>query len=148
MDSARTKTVEVEGVKYLVRRMTPFTGSCIWHRLMHAVLLLQQEQPERATEAAAEPEPEPEVTPDVRLRALCGMAFMKMSFVELREVQQESMKVLSSYNTADLPIPVMTDTGQWTPGTEALQDNPFLVTKLTVEVLLYNLVGFLAATGS
>lgn len=145
MDSARTKIVEVEGVRYVIRRMTPFDGSYIWHRLLHATLLLGQEQEQTVSRVAVEePTEEPRLDPDQRVRALCGMAYMKLTASELREVQEKSMKVLSALNEAQLPIPVMADSGQWTPG-GALEDNAFLVTRLTTEVLAYNLAGFIEA---
>ncbi len=146
MDSARTKTIELDGSQYVIRRLTPFVGSYIWQRLVHAIALLQQEQPERSEQKEPTEGAGPKPAPEDRLRGVCALGFMKLTSAELREVQEESMKVLSRTENG-VPMPVMTQEGRWTPG-QGLEDNPFLVTKLTVEVLVYNLIGFFAETGS
>lgn len=144
MDSARTKTVEVEGVRYVIRRMTPADGSYLWHRLLHATMLLQQEQQVDQTEEPSSAPTEEAPPPEDRIRALCGLAFMKLTWEETREVQERSMKVLMRVSPeTQLPLPVMADSGQW--ACPEMEDSPALVTRMTVEVLVYNLAGFIGA---
>jgi hypothetical protein len=124
--------------------MTPAVGSYIWQKLCSAIYRLQQRT---ATTDAEEPKAEdpnaPKTPPDVKLRTICGLAFTELTFDELSFVQRSAMLVTSRLEGNDTPMPVMQDSGRW-DSTCGLEDDPFLVTKLTVEALVFNLLGFLA----
>lgn len=136
------KAVAVDGVNYVVRRMTPFVGSAIWQRLSYACIKLSEDR--KSQQQPDETELADELMPDQRIRLICGMAFLKFSFADTEEVQRECMKVISRVDSqSGVPMPVMNTDGRWTPG-YGLENDPALVTKLTVEALAYNLVGFLA----
>jgi hypothetical protein len=136
-----TKTVEVDGINYQIRRMTPAVGSYIWQRLMAAVYKAREGRAEQLTaESIAEPETKKPSSED-RLRGMCGVTFMFLSFDDFQFVQRNAMRVLSREETTAGFLPVQADDGRW--AAKELEENPFLVTKLTVEVLVWNLASFL-----
>ena len=148
----KTTEVTVQGQRYQVRRMTPTTGSYIWQRLMASMFKAQmeagavaEEAPDvKATEAAAE-----KPTPEQRLRGICGIAFMHLSFADTEFMQTAAMKVISRVENlagTDTPMPVMDDSGRYS--IEDVASDPFLVTRLTVEALVFSLAPFLVESGA
>jgi hypothetical protein len=141
--TARTKTVEVDGTKYELRRMTPIMGSYFWQRLMHACYVAAQARAvQQETDTAPEDAPKP--LAEDRLRGLCAMAYMHMDMEDFERVQTACMKLISRLELnagAETFMPVMTDTGRWVAAD--LFDKPLTVTKLTTEALVFNLIGFL-----
>ena len=147
----KTTEVTVQGQQWLIRRMTPTTGSYIWQRLMAAMFKAQleagavaEEVPDvKAAEAA------PQATPEQRLRGMCGIAFMHLSFADTEFMQTSAMKVISRIENLagnDTPMPVMDSDGRYV--IEDVASDPFLVTRLTVEALVFSLAPFLAESGA
>jgi hypothetical protein len=134
-----TKIVEIDKQRYHVRLFTPAVGGYIWQKLMAACFrarrVMPDSEPVQPSDAGAE------LTPEEKLRGLCGLAFMYLEIDEYTFVQNSCMKVLSQYDANDAPMPVMDNTGTWF--NKELPARPLLVTKLMVEVLVHNLVGFL-----
>ena len=136
----KTKIVLLDEVNYQVRRMTPAVGSHIWQLLMKAVYKAQEGQKEEVVSAPPPDAPKP--SNEERLRGMCGVAFMFLSFDDFQFIQRNCMLKLSCEEAAVGYLPVMADDGRW--AAKDLEDNPFLVTRLTVEVLVFNLSSFLA----
>ena len=147
----KTTEVTVQGQQWLLRRMTPTTGSYIWQRLMAAMFKAQLDLGQQATEAAEAEEvkdTEPKPTPEQRLRGMCGIAFMHLSFADTEFMQTAAMKVISRVETlagVTSPMPVMDDSGRY--AIEDVANDPFLVTRLTVEALVFSLAPFLVESG-
>jgi hypothetical protein len=142
MSTVKMKEVEVGGQSYQLRKLLPTTGGFIWQKLMAGVYKVQATAGASATDDVPAPQPSlDKVTPEERLRALCGVAFMGLSFDDFTFIQIECMKMVSRVEGA-APMPVMADNGRW--AIVEVQDDPFLVTRLTVEVLVFNLCPFLA----
>jgi hypothetical protein len=136
-----TKLVTVDGANYQIRRMTPAVGGYIWQRMMAAVYKAQEGRKE-------EPTPEPEVddkkkpTPEERMRGMCGVTFMFLSFEDFQFVQKHCMQVLTREEPGAGFLGLQLDDGRWVA--KDVENNPLLVTKLMVEVLVFNLTAFLA----
>jgi hypothetical protein len=97
----------------------------------------------KAAEAA------PQATPEQRLRGMCGIAFMHLSFADTEFMQTAAMKVISRVEVlagVATPMPVMDDSGRY--AIEDVANDPFLVTRLTVEALVFSLAPFLAESGA
>ena len=148
----KTTEVTVQGQQWLIRRMTPTTGSYLWQRLMAAMFKAQLDLGQQATEAAEAEEAkstDPKPTPEQRLRGMCGIAFMHLSFADTEFMQTAAMKVISRVETlagVTAPMPVMDDSGRY--AIEDVASDPFLVTRLTVEALVFSLAPFLAESGA
>ena len=148
----KTTEVTVQGQQWLLRRMTPTTGSYIWQRLMAAMFKAQLDLGQQATEAAEAEEvkdTEPKPTPEQRLRGMCGIAFMHLSFTDTEFMQTAAMKTISRVETmagVTAPMPVMDDSGRY--AIEDVASDPFLVTRLTVEALVFSLAPFLVESGA
>jgi hypothetical protein len=149
----KTKIVEVADQRWQIGRLTPLDGSYIWQRLMAASFRAQMEmvgaqQPEGDQAIAAEAAMA-KATPEDRLRTLCGVAFMHMTYDDLALAQRKAMAVVARMEQLagqpEQPMPVQASDGRW--AVAELETDPFLVTRLTVEVLAYNLASFLAKTG-
>jgi hypothetical protein len=142
----KAKQFELNGETYQFRRMTPAVGSYIWQRLMAACYKAGAESTQSTTTEPEAPETDKlKPSAEERVRGLCGVAFMFFSFTDLEFVQKSAMKVTSKYEPDEKGralLPVMSDDGRWTD--QALAESPFLVTRLTVEVLCFNLASFLA----
>ena len=147
----KTTEVTVNGQRWLINRMTPTTGSYIWQRLMAAMFKAQmeagvvaEEVPDvKAVEAAEQ------VAPEQRLRGMCGIAFMNFSFADTEFTQTAAMKVIRRVENlagTDTPMPVMDSDGRYT--IDDVASDPFLVTRLTVEALVFSLAPFLAQAGA
>ena len=148
----KTTEVTVNGQRWLVRRMTPTTGSYIWQRLMASMFKAQMEAgvvAEDAPDTAKAEEAAEQPTPEQRLRGMCGIAFMHLSFADTEFMQTAAMKVISRVETlagVATPMPIMDDSGRY--AIEDVASDPFLVTRLTVEALVFSLAPFLAASGA
>ena len=148
----KTTEVTVNGQRWLVRRMTPTTGSYIWQRLMASMFKAQLEAGAAATEAAeadSKKGESVELTPEQRLRGMCCIAFMHLSFADTEFMQTASMKVISRIENLagnDTPMPIMDDSGRY--AIDDVASDPFLVTRLTVEALVFSLAPFLAESGA
>lgn len=140
MINTRTKDVTIDGTSYEIRRTTPAVGGFIWQQLMRACYKSAADAVQVAHTEPEQPE-QPKAPPEERLRAICGVAFMHLSIDDFTFVQNSCMKLLSRREGAAL-IPVMSSDERW--GAPDLAENPFLVTRLTVEVLVHNLQSFLA----
>lgn len=143
---ARTTTTEVNGVSYQLRRMTPAVGSYIWQRLMAAAFKAAQQAGEAAMQTAESEDPNtPQPSPADRLRSLCAVAYMQLEFKDHEFMQTACMKVISRVETigdVESAIPIMQQDGTW--AAPDIADNPFLVTKLMTEAIVFNLASFLA----
>jgi hypothetical protein len=147
----KTTEVTVQNQRWQIRRMTPTTGSYIWQRLMAAMFKAQMEAGVTAeTSATASVEStEPKPTPEQRLRGMCGIAFMHLSFADTEFMQVASMKVISRIESlagVDTPMPAMDDAGRY--AIDDVASDPFLVTRLTVEALVFSLAPFLVESGA
>jgi len=158
MSTIKTKEVTAADHRYEIRRMTPVTGGYIWQRLMAACFKAQQQsaasgvaQAEETEEAKAEAA---KVSAEDKLRSLCGVAFMQLSLEDFSYVQAACMKAISRFETKDGKdgaiaigfIPIMQDNGVWTSPDVA--DSPFLITKLMVEAVVFNLASFLSESSA
>ncbi len=143
--NAKTTVVEIMEQKYLVRKMLPVVGGYIWQKLMAAMFKAAQQAgsqvDEDQTAEAAEATAKPKSTPDARLRGLCGIAFMHLEYKDFAFIQESCMKTVSRFEN-DLPMPIMSDSGQWVPPAD-IAENLMLVTRLTTEALVFNLASFL-----
>lgn len=140
---AKTMNVELAGVSWQIRRMTPAVGSYIWQRLMAAMYKVQAAQPAQEQEPKVE-EPAAKTTVEEKLRLLCGISLMQFNFEDLEFTQKAAMRVVNRMEDLPggaTPMPVMTDDGRYIP---ELADDPFMVTRLTVEALVFNLASFLS----
>jgi hypothetical protein len=145
----KTKIVEVGGQRWHLRRMTPVDGSYCWQRLMAAMYRSAAQQPASAAPSEADEQRVKEAieksTPEQRLRTTCGVGFMYLTRDELEFMQRVSLAVTSRLeviNGAETPMPAVADSGKFAvPG---LEDDPALVTALTTEALVFNLLPFLA----
>lgn len=145
----RSKTVELNGSRYELRKLTPEVGTSIWHRMTVALWKAQRKVGADSQEAKELTEEQKvamdAVPPEDKLRDMCPLAFMGLDFEDHRFIQSSCMRAVSRYELnagAETLMPVMTDNGKWVA--EDIADNPFLVTKLTVEVVAYNLASFLS----
>jgi hypothetical protein len=125
--------------------MLPAVGSYIWQRLMAAAFKASQQV---ATQPVAE-EPakadEPTASPEDKLRSLCVVAFMQLSYDDTAFIQNTCMKIVSRVELigdTEAAIPIMQQDGTW--AAPDVMDNPFLITQLTTEVIVFNLASFLA----
>ena len=146
----KTTEVTVNGQRWLIRRMTPTTGSYIWQRLMASMFKAQMEAgvAEDTVPEPSKPD-EPKLTPEQRLRGMCGIAFMHLSFADTEFMQTAAMKVISRVENLagmDTPMPVMDSDGRY--AIEDVASDPFLVTRLTVEALVFSLAPFLVESGA
>lgn len=141
---SKIKEVEVDGAKYQLTKLDPVKGCFIWQQLMSAIIKRQSEmQTMRPDDApASDPDAAPKSTPEQRLRSMCGLAFMSMTYKDFEFMQSSCMRVVFSLATGS-PMPIMTDSGQWTKDGEAIRDNPMLMTRMTVEALVHSLAPFL-----
>ncbi len=145
----KTKIVEVAGQRWQLRRMSPVDGSYCWQRLMAAMFRSASAQPQTAAPADEAEELRmkeaiEKATPEDRLRTTCGVGFMHLTYDELKFMQRVTLAVVNrmeDINGVDTPMPAITDSGKFAvPG---MEDDPALVTQLTTEALVFNLLSFL-----
>ena len=146
----KTKVVELAEQRWLLRRMSPVDASYCWQRLMAAMF----RSAAAAQPSAASPMDEVEearvksaieaASPEDRLRTTCGVGFMHLTYDELKFMQRVALAVVNrmeDINGVDTPMPAITDSGKFAvPG---MEDDPALVTQLTTEALVFNLLSFL-----
>jgi hypothetical protein len=144
----KTTTVEVEGRRYDLRKMRAATGGYIWQRLQAACLRAGQEQDQTKLEQAAESQALADALArpsEERMRGVCALAFMYLPYEDYDFIVNAVAKSVSRHDANGLPMPLMSDDGRWSAGTDDLQDNPCLVTLVMMESLVYNLHPYLAA---
>lgn len=139
----RTKNVPIGASEYQLRRVTPAVGGYLWHRLMWACNKAAQAA-HQGGEAAEGAEQASDLTPEQRLRTICAIGFMQMDLADYEKAQMETLKATSRVDAGGLPMPLMAGDGRWTPGTEDVQTDPFLVTQIMTESLVFNLAPYLA----
>ena len=142
----KTTVITVDGANYQFAKMAAKTGSYVWQRLLAGVFKAaqgaapQQDAPEGAVQPSV----------DARMRGLCAVAFMNMEEKDYLYVQTLALRTVTLLQTGpggeQLPMPVATFDGAL--ALPEADDNPFLVTKLVTEALVYNLSCFLAGTGA
>ena len=149
----KTNVVSLGGERWEVRRLTPAVGSYIWQRLMAANVKAQSVNQDAIQATVDEAEEKrlktlmDSVTPEQRLRGVCGIAFMYMTFEDIEFVQTAAMRVTSLIQNAggvETPVPVMADDGRGL--LPLLAEDPALVSQLVVEALAFSLVSFLQPT--
>jgi hypothetical protein len=133
-----TKIVSVDGVNYQLRRMTPVVGGYIWQRLLAAVYKAQEG---RKQEEAVEDDTKPKPTNEEKLRTLCGVAFLFLAFDDYEFVQKNCMRLVEREEAGAGFLAVQLADGRM--AVPELEANPLSVTKLMVEVLVFNLSSFL-----
>ena len=145
------KVVTVADRRWQLARMTPVDGSYIWQRLLAASFRAQvanTDAPAMAPEAEkAAGEAIKQSTPEERLRSIYGVASMYLTYEDTGFIQRKCMALVSRMekmpgDTEERPMALVLADGRWT-APEVAKD-PFLVTQLTLEVLAWNLAGFLA----
>lgn len=143
---ARTKTVEVDGIEYELRRLPPEVGSFIFMRMLGAHMKVASEaKPSAAPPSAAPsetPAPPPEkVSGEMQVRALSFVVLSGgVGFEDFAFIQKACMKVVSRLEDRagqKFAMPVMTDAGEWTKNGEDLAYSPGSVVKMTTESLVF-----------
>lgn len=156
----RTKTVELQGYKFQLRRLPPQLGSFIFMRMlgisMRASAAAQEEQVAKPrknkpqVQATTEVE-QPKPTGEEQVRALSFSVFSGgMPFADFDFIQTGCMKVISIVEHregVDFPMPIMNDNGSWTPSGEDLSYDAGLVMRLTTEVLILCFADFFGGSG-
>jgi hypothetical protein len=141
----KQKTVDIDGVKYQLRRMSPVKGSYIWQRIMGGVLKAQaaiggsQSPDAEPAESAAEQSPV-----EQRLKTTYAFASMHIDFADHEFIQREALTVVARMeNLAGVEAPMPVVNGSGTVVIPELADNPMLVSKVVLESLAFNLSCFL-----
>jgi hypothetical protein len=134
---SKTKTVEVDGQKYLIRKLSANVGSFILARVLAA----------SAGGIVASKEGEQNST----IMASMFAAFLRgLNFEEFSFIQNHCLAVVARLETPagspEVPMPIVTDSGVFAI-TEVGGDLP-LVMNLTIQSLLFNLSDFFDLTGS
>jgi hypothetical protein len=136
---AETKIVPIDGVNYQLRRMTPTVGGYLWQRLMAALYKAKESSAPQPEEKEDETKPKPST--EERLRGMCGVCFVFMSFDDYEFVQKRCMLMVEREEPGAGFLAVQLSDGRWV--SKEVEANPLLVTKLMVEVLVFNLHSFL-----
>jgi hypothetical protein len=140
----KSKIVTIGDNRYEIRRLAADKGSYMWHRLMSAMVKVRssmtQELVDDPAATAVAVEQAQAMSPEQRMRGVCGIAFMQLSVEDFTYMQTTCMKVTSRFEN-DMPMPIMTDAGRWVADDIAF--DPMLVTSLMTEVLVFNLISFL-----
>jgi hypothetical protein len=150
MQHIPTYDVTIGDVKYQLRKMTPARAGYIWQRVMHAMLKAQQESSREPSqdEAEAARKAMEGRTADERVRGMVALALMYVDLADFEFIQTEAMQAVSRWEAPagaqPVPMPVMRDPRTWAIAEVA--DDPQLVTRLTVEVVAFNCVGFLSGS--
>jgi hypothetical protein len=151
----KTKIVEVAGRRWQLARLAPVDGSYIWQRLMAASIRAQaanQDAPAMEPEAEAKAaEAIKKAAPEDRLRSIYGVASMYLTYEDTGFIQRKAMAAVSRMeqlpgDSEARPMAAQLADGRW--AVPELAEDPFLVTQLTLEVLVWNLAGFLAGSRS
>lgn len=157
MTMARSKTVELQGRKFQLRRLPTELGSFIFMRMLGvsmraAAATLETQRPDTSREApATDAPPSPPPTGEEQVRALSFSVFSGgMPFEDFKFIQTGCMKVVSiieERSEQEFPMPVMLDNGAWTPSGEDLSYDVGLVMRLTTEVLILCFADFFGGGG-
>ena len=132
----KTKTVEVDGQKYLIRKLSANVGSFILARVLAASA--------GGIVASKEGEQNSTIMASMFAAFLRGLTFEDFSFI-----QNHCLAVVARLETSagspEVPMPIVTDTGVFAIA-EVGDDLP-LVMNLTIQSLLFNLSDFFDLTG-
>jgi hypothetical protein len=135
------KVVPVDGANYRIARMTPLVGGYIWQRLLSALYKAQDGRKTEDEQAPLLDAPKPST--EERMRGMCGVTFMFLSFEDFQFVQKHCMQMIEREEPAPAGyLRVQLDDGRW--AVPEIAANPLLVTKLMVEALVFSLHPFLA----
>jgi hypothetical protein len=144
----KTTIVEIDGQRYELRKMLAATGGYIWQRIQVACLRAAEERdPNRKVqvETAQELADALNRPPEERMRGVCALAYMYLTFADYEFTLTAAMRATSRFNDAGMPMPIMAYDGRWAGGTEDLEENPALATRVMTESLAFNLHPYLAA---
>lgn len=144
---SKTKTVEVDGQKYLIRKLSANVGSFVLARVLAAsaggMMAAQDDQKtDKDTDAAKQM--------NAKIMASMFAAFLRgLTFEDFSFIQNHCLAVVARLETSagspEVPMPIVTDTGVFAI-TEVGDDLP-LVMNLTIQSLLFNLSDFFDLTG-
>jgi len=146
----RSKVVELSGKKFEIRRLPADTGSFIFMRMLGISMrsVAQSRESEHVAKERAEPTEATPISGEMRVRALSFAVFSgDIAFDDFKFIQAACMKSVSKFNAEDMPIPIMTDNGLWTPAGEDIVANVGLLTRLTTEVLIFSFSDFFDESG-
>lgn len=160
MQQTRSKVVPLFGKRFQLRRLPTTVGSYIFMRMMGAswraaAANADAVQP-KPRAAAEEPTIPPEkATGEMQVRALAFSVLSgAMGYEDFKFVQDACLRVVSLINEQasevagnDIPIPIMTDDGRWSPAAVDIADNVGLVMQLTTEVLVFCFADFFEGSG-
>lgn len=143
----KTKTVEAFGSKYQLARFSPEIGTFILFRLIGAMAKVAQSSNQAGTNGEAKSDVKP--TPEQMARLVASGAMMSggLEFEIHKMIQQNCLKLCSRADHVDQgsgPVPIMTADGRLLPD---VAENVGLLTKLTLEVLVFNLSDFFGQGG-
>lgn len=140
----KTKALEIEGRTYQFRKLAPDVGTYILFRLLAASLNSSSSaDPSSSAETSAI------VNPDDVARSFAMAGFLRgLGLDDFRLIQRECMKKCSrmeSTEAGEIPTPVMMEDGRF--AIPELADNMTLITRLTMESLVFNFSDFFAHGG-
>lgn len=145
----KTKTVEISGTRYQLRKMAPDRGSWILMRMISASINAGGDQATAPTNGEGAENPIPVPTGEELVRAVAFAAFLRGLDYETHSfVQKACLTVcsrLENSNGTELPMPIVNDSGAW--AIAEIRDDISLVMRLEVEALVWNLSDFFAAGG-
>lgn len=147
---ARSKIVDLSGTKYHLRKLPPDVGSFIFMRILGISMRQQADRPVPSTkkqEEVEKQEEETKISGELRIRALSFAVFSGgvINLEDFRLIQRSCLQVCGvvvERSGTQFPMPVMTDTGDWTKEGEELANNVGLVMRLTTEVLIFCFADF------
>ena len=108
---AETKIVPIDGVNYQLRRMTPTVGGYLWQRLMAALYKAKESSAPQTEEKEDETKPKPST--EERLRGMCGVCFVFMSFDDYEFVQKRCMLMVEREEPGAGFLAVQLSDGRW-----------------------------------
>ena len=140
----KNKIVTIREHNYQLRLLSANVSSFIYFRMMGALLEFKQKEPE-----ADLPDAAPKMTDEEKARMLCGMAVMKLSFDDLKFVNQQAIQAVSKEVTGQQGtfLPLMSDGGRWADNGE-VSDDAALVTELVMSALVFSLAGYFSGSGA
>lgn len=144
--STRSKVVELNGQQYEIRKLAPDVGSFIFMRMMGLSLrarAAEKEQAEESPKPATTAEPV-KISGEMQVRALAFSVFAgAIGLDDFKLIQNACIRSVSKQNPkTNFFMPVMTDSGQYTPDGEDVENNVGLVMNLTTEVLIFCFADF------
>lgn len=159
---AKTKTTdEIEGHRYLLRKLPTEVGSFILMRMLGIQMRVAAANAEeqmakeasKPAELSVQQEERPKPSGEDMVRAIVFSLFSGgvMSFEDFKFIQQSCMKVTSIIKEReghDFPMPVMDDHGRWSTDGAVLADESSLVVRLTTEVLILCFADFFGGSST